>query len=109
MRINARMERIETPFTALQRAIEIAGSQAELARRCETYQPRVNRWLSANRVQPEFVLAVERATGVSRHDLRPDIYPRPLRRASDRQLAEYGDADDGNQTDILDFTQGATL
>lgn len=25
---------------------------------------------------PEHVLTVEAATGVSRHDLRPDIYPR---------------------------------
>lgn len=103
------MKRIDTPFAALKQAIEIAGSQAELARRCETYQPRVNRWLSANRVQAEFVLAVEQATGVSRHDLRPDIYPRPLRRASDRVVAEYGDADEGNQMDILDYTHGATL
>lgn len=24
----------------------------------------------------EYVLATERATGISRHDLRPDLYPR---------------------------------
>jgi DNA-binding transcriptional regulator YdaS (Cro superfamily) len=28
------------------------------------------------RLPAEHVLAVEAATGVSRHDLRPDIYPR---------------------------------
>ena len=32
-------------------------------------------WLSANRVPAERVLAVERVTGISRHALRPDIYP----------------------------------
>lgn len=32
-------------------------------------------WLAANRVPAERVLAVEKATGISRHTLRPDIYP----------------------------------
>lgn len=32
-------------------------------------------WLSVGRVPAERVLAVERVTGISRHELRPDIYP----------------------------------
>ncbi|MGF7202329.1 DNA-binding transcriptional regulator YdaS (Cro superfamily) [Sphingobium olei] len=44
-------------------------------------------WLRDNRPLPaEHVLAVEEATGISRHDLRPDIYPRdeaPLLREGD--------------------------
>lgn len=32
-------------------------------------------WLSANKVPAERVLAIEKATGISRHELRPDIYP----------------------------------
>ena len=30
----------------------------------------------ARRASAEYVLAIEAATGVSRHDLRPDLYPR---------------------------------
>jgi Putative antitoxin of bacterial toxin-antitoxin system, YdaS/YdaT len=33
------------------------------------------RW-EQRRVPTERVLEIERATGISRHDLRPDIYPR---------------------------------
>lgn len=32
-------------------------------------------WLSANKIPAERVLAIEKATGISRHELRPDIYP----------------------------------
>jgi len=35
----------------------------------------VQDWLAANRIPAERVLAVEKATGISRHVLRPDIYP----------------------------------
>ena len=48
-----------------------------MARLCGVKQPSVFNWL--NRAVPvlpaEYVLTVEAATGVSRHDLRPDIYP----------------------------------
>lgn len=33
-------------------------------------------WLAADRIPAERVLAVEAATGISRHELRPDIYPK---------------------------------
>lgn len=35
----------------------------------------LSKW-ERKRVPAERVLEVERATGISRHDLRPDIYPR---------------------------------
>jgi DNA-binding transcriptional regulator YdaS (Cro superfamily) len=61
---------------ALADAIEKLGTQAELARVCEVSSTAVWKWVrSAKRVPPEFVLKVESATGISRHDLRPDIYP----------------------------------
>lgn len=42
-------------------------------------QAAVWQWLKDEKPLPaEHVLAVEAATGVSRHDLRPDIYPREL-------------------------------
>jgi len=64
---------------ALFKAIEIAGGQAALARFCGVSQPSVHKWLKRSQGIPaERVLAVERATGgkISRHELRPDIYPR---------------------------------
>ncbi|MEG3089748.1 YdaS family helix-turn-helix protein [Sphingomonas sp. PB4P5] len=42
-------------------------------------QPAVWKWLqSSKRLPAELVLIVERETGVSRHLLRPDIYPSEL-------------------------------
>lgn len=54
-------------------------SQTELARRLNVTQGMVWQWLNGRRrVSAEQVLSIERATEgqVSRHDLRPDLYPR---------------------------------
>lgn len=73
------MVEIRTPFEALQQAVELAGSQAEIARIAGVSTTAVWKWLqSSKRVPAEFVLKIEAATGVSRHDLRPDIYPREI-------------------------------
>jgi TorA maturation chaperone TorD/DNA-binding transcriptional regulator YdaS (Cro superfamily) len=64
---------------ALNRAIGIAGGQTQLARLLGVKQAHVWHWLNrAERIPAEYVLAIEEATGgaVSRHDLRPDLYPR---------------------------------
>ncbi|MPT48024.1 MAG: helix-turn-helix domain-containing protein [Sphingobium sp.] len=67
------------PLEAFKKAVEIAGSQSALARLCGVGQPAVWKWLqSAKRLPAEYVLQVEAATGVSRHLLRPDIYPREI-------------------------------
>jgi DNA-binding transcriptional regulator YdaS (Cro superfamily) len=76
---------------ALERAIGIVGSQAELARRvAETKQnPKIKtqhvwNWLNRDKQVPaDMVLAIEAATvdsatgrpRVLRNDLRPDLYP----------------------------------
>lgn len=71
------MEQQPSPFKALTTAVENAGGQSALARICGIGQPAVWKWLqSAKRLPAEYVLRVEAATGVSRHLLRPDIYPR---------------------------------
>lgn len=46
-----------------------------LARALDITPGAVNKWLRHDRLPAERVLNVERLTGVSRHDLRPDIYP----------------------------------
>jgi DNA-binding transcriptional regulator YdaS (Cro superfamily) len=62
---------------ALNRACEVAGGQTRLADRIGTTQSRLWYWLSRSKrgAAAEFVLAIERETGVSRHELRPDLYP----------------------------------
>lgn len=61
---------------ALLRAIEKAGSQAKLADLLGIGQTAISNWLNRESGVPaERVLKIEEATGVSRHELRPDLYP----------------------------------
>lgn len=65
-----------TNLEALKKAIDAVGGQTELAKICNTSQPRIWNWLHRNKKLPaEYVLIIEKATGVSRSDLRPDLYP----------------------------------
>lgn len=61
---------------ALEKAVEAAGGQSELARRLGKKQSHVWNWLHRDKKVPaDMALKIEKATGVSRHDLRPDLYP----------------------------------
>lgn len=63
-------------FEALISALQRAGSQAKFARICGCTEPNVWQLVRGQRPLPaRYVLSVEAATGVSRHELRPDIYP----------------------------------
>lgn len=76
---------METPdLDGLRKAIQVAGSQTELAKRIGKKQAHVWNWLHRDKKVPaESVLAIERETGVSRHDLRPDIFgPSPASAAA---------------------------
>lgn len=57
---------------ALIRAVEAVGGYAALARKLGKTRGGLWQW---KRVPAERVLAVEAATGVPRHQLRPDLYP----------------------------------
>lgn len=61
---------------ALKKAIEKANGQTALAEAIGKTQGHISKWLERNYIPAECVLPIERATGVSRHDLRPDLYPR---------------------------------
>ena len=69
-----------TPHQAFEKAIAIAGGQSAMAGRLDVKQGHVWYWLNKmGQCPPDRVLDVERATAgaVSRHQLRPDIYPPP--------------------------------
>jgi DNA-binding transcriptional regulator YdaS (Cro superfamily) len=76
-----------TPFEALKRCLTKAGSQPRLAKALGCSQPAVWKMLqSAKRISHQYVLTAEKQFGVSRHELRPDIYPPPIR--VDRRKSE---------------------
>jgi TorA maturation chaperone TorD/DNA-binding transcriptional regulator YdaS (Cro superfamily) len=58
---------------ALERAIDAAGGVRALARAVGVSQPAISSW---KRVPADRVLSVEASSGISRSELRPDIYPR---------------------------------
>lgn len=62
---------------ALQRACDLAGGQKPLADRIGTSQANVWYWLKKSKrgTPAEFVQPIEAATGVPRHEQRPDLYP----------------------------------
>ncbi|MCJ1959629.1 transcriptional regulator [Novosphingobium mangrovi (ex Hu et al. 2023)] len=65
--------------SALALAIRNAGGQSGLARALGISQPAVSRWVRQNALLPgKYVLTTEALTGVPRHQLRPDLYPRDL-------------------------------
>lgn len=65
---------------ALRRAISLCGGQSALAGKLGRKQQHVWFWLNeAKKLPPEVAIGIETATGgaVTRHELRPDIYPAP--------------------------------
>lgn len=69
---------METGFDALKRAVQKFGSHGAAARAIGVSQQAVTRKMNnGGRVPAEWCLPIERATAgeISRHDLRPDLYP----------------------------------
>lgn len=68
---------VETALGALKAAVDHMGGQSATARLLKVSQAAVWKWLDEGKMLPaEHVLTIEAATQISRHDLRPDIYPR---------------------------------
>lgn len=61
-------------MTALDRAVEAAGSQLALANALGIKSPSISGWYDRKKIPVERVIAIESATGVSRHELRPDVF-----------------------------------
>lgn len=68
----------------LNRAVQIVGSQAALARMIGKSQGHIAVWKSRGRVPAEVVIPIEIATAgkVTREELRPDLYPPKSKRAA---------------------------
>jgi DNA-binding transcriptional regulator YdaS (Cro superfamily) len=61
----------------LEDAINKIGTQTKLAKLIGVRQSNISNWLYRDKKIPaEHVLAIEKVTGISRHVLRPDIYPK---------------------------------
>ena len=66
-----------TPQDALSKAIKNAGGIKAVAEHFGIEIPAVYQWMN-RKTPPTRVLALEELTGVSRHDLRPDVFgPKP--------------------------------
>lgn len=63
---------------ALKQALaKFEDNQSKFAAAIGTSQQLVSYWLKNGKALPaEYVLKTEEVTGISRHDLRPDLYPR---------------------------------
>ncbi|WP_454911145.1 YdaS family helix-turn-helix protein [Stutzerimonas chloritidismutans] len=67
---------------AATRAAAAAGGQSALARLLGCSPQAVQRMCATGRVPAERVLQIEAASGVSRNELRPDLYPKSRKRAA---------------------------
>ncbi|HGM5043047.1 helix-turn-helix domain-containing protein [Stenotrophomonas pavanii] len=63
-------------------SLKALGGPAHIGRVCGVSSQAVSQW---KRVPAEYVLTIEEATGVSRHDLRPDVFgPAPKKKGARR-------------------------
>lgn len=80
----------DSAFAAFERAVAAAGSQSELARLIGCTPANIHQLLKARRLlTARFVIPAETATGVSRHELRPDLYPREEDTSPPRNPAQH--------------------
>lgn len=73
------------PTDAVDQAIRSVGGVANLGSTLGVSHSAVVRWRQAGRVPVKHILHIERATGVPRHRLRPDLYPEPVAGFSEAQ------------------------
>lgn len=71
------MDALRSPLDAFRLAVRRAGGQLRFAKLVGCTQGAISQRLSSGKpLSARFVLRAEEGTGVSRHDLRPDLYPR---------------------------------
>lgn len=60
--------------SAIEKACEAVGGQVKLAEAVGVTPQAVHQWVTKGRVPPERCAEIERASGIARHELRPDIF-----------------------------------
>jgi len=66
------------PMKCVAEIVEKVGGQSALAKMCGVRQSAVWNWLNrhgSKGIPPQYVVTVERATGIPRHEIRPDVFP----------------------------------
>lgn len=63
-----------TKVEGLKKAIEAAGNMSRLARACNIKPQSVKGWVQRGEIPVKRCKDVERATGISRKELRPDYF-----------------------------------
>lgn len=53
------------------------GGASRLAKACRVKPQNITRWQKTGQVPAHHCLAVEQLTGISRHELRPDVFGTP--------------------------------
>lgn len=62
-------------MTVIDRILNVVGSQKTLAIELKITPQAVNEWVSSKRdIPPRHVLKIENLTGISRSEIRPDIF-----------------------------------
>jgi DNA-binding transcriptional regulator YdaS (Cro superfamily) len=79
MKKSRKRSRLSASQKALLRVIDMHGSENSLAKKLGVAQQTINNWLDRG-IPPHRVLGIEKASNgaVTRHELRPDIYPKSL-------------------------------
>ena len=83
---------VESPeLLALQKAINVAGSQAQLASKIPSLNPStISVMLTRDKkASVKWVAKISEVTGIPCHELRPDIFPEPANEPSNQQQLEY--------------------
>ncbi len=63
------------PMKPIERAVKNAGGIYKLAKQLNVLHARIWNWVHrGDPVSPDLCIRIEEATGVSRYDLRPDVF-----------------------------------
>lgn len=82
-------------MNGLSAAIKAAGNQRRLAKMIGTWPQTINRWIKRYEsvVPAEYVKPIFIATGVTPHELRPDLHPTPTSGIPDSTPKTQKDSD----------------
>ena len=81
------------------------GSQTALAKAIGKSQGHISKWLERKYVPAESVLAIERATGIPRQKIRPDLYPKETQNSAMSENSKVSE-DHAKSVSIMGMMKG---